>query len=202
MIGRYAVLAAAVLAAVGTLAGQTSGLCFRGRPAPRCRAFLITEFGFNVSTHDNFVDATSGVWELGVLRNTGKRTALGGSARFAVGAGDRLVLSPRVRRWLGNHLTLDLAPGVIVWDDRVTGLSTARAPGFSGQITLGYADFGAVTTGVEIAHFDRAQPLGVSGTSVVPFVGVRLGSYPGAIAGTAGAALIGLVAAILHSANY
>jgi hypothetical protein len=40
------------------------------------------------------------------------------------------------------------------------------------------------------------------GTSVVPFVGVRLGSYPGAIAGTAGAALVGVVAAILHSADY
>jgi hypothetical protein len=36
----------------------------------------------------------------------------------------------------------------------------------------------------------------------VPFVGARLGSYPGTIAGTVGAALIGLVAAILHSSNY
>ena len=202
MIGKVAVIAALLAGAAATLAGQTTGLCFRGRPAPRCRAFLITEFGFNVSTHDNFVDATSAVWELGVLRNTGTRSAFGATARFAIGAGDRLILSPRLRRWMGHNLTLDLAPGVIVWDDRVTGLSTARAPGFSGQVTLGYGDFVALAAGVEIAHFDRAQPLGVSGTSVVPFVGVRLGSYPGTIAGTVGAALIGLVAVILHSSNY
>jgi len=186
----------------GSLVGQATGLCFRGRPAPRCRAFLITEFGVNGSTHDNFVDATSAVWELGLLKNTGSRSAFGATARFAVGAGDRLILSPRLRRWMGNHLTLDVAPGVIVWDDRTTGLSTAQAPGFSGQVTLGYQDLIGVAAGVEIAHFARSGVGGVSGTSAVPFVGARLASYPGTIAGTVGAALIGLVAAILHSANY
>lgn len=202
MIARHVMLAAAVLTSAGTLAGQTSSLCFRGRPAPRCRAFLITEFGVNGSTHDNFVDATSAIWELGLMKNTGSRTAFGATARFAVGAGDRLILSPRLRRWMGNHLTLDVAPGIIVWDDRTTGLSTARAPGFSGQLTLGYQDLIAVAAGVEIAHFDRQDAFGVSGTSTVPFVGARLGSYPGTIAGTVGAALIAVVAAILQSSNY
>ena len=184
------------------LAAQTSGLCFRGQPAPRCRAFLVTEFGVNGSTHDNFVDATSAVWELGVLRNSGSRTALGVTARVAVGAGDRLILSPRVRRWMGHHLSLDVAPGIIVWDDRTTGLSTAQAPGFSGQITLGYQDLVGVAAGLEVAHFAREGVGGVSGTSAVPFVGARLGSYLGTTGGTVGAALIALVAAILHSANY
>jgi hypothetical protein len=202
MIGKVAVIAALLGGAAVTLMGQTSGLCFRGRPAPRCRAFLITEFGVNVSTHDNFVDATSAVWELGVLRNTGTRTAFGATARFAVGAGDRLILSPRVRRWLGHHLSLDVAPGVIIWDDRTTGLSTAQAPGFSGQITLGYRDWVGVAAGIEIAHFARSGVGGVSGTSAVPFVGARLGSYPGTIAGTAGAALIAVLAIALQQAGY
>src|SRR2546429_7024066 len=98
MIGRNGVLTAALLAIAATLAGQTRGLCFRGQPAARCRAFLITEFGVNGSTHNNFVDATSAIWELGLLKNTGTRTAFGATARFAVGAGDRLILSPRLRR--------------------------------------------------------------------------------------------------------
>src|SRR5256885_5228882 len=199
MIGRRVVLAAALLASVGTLAAQTTGLCFHGRPAPRCRAFLITEFGVNGSTHDNFVDASAAIWELGLMKNTGTRTAFGGTARVAVGAGDRLILSPRLRRWMGDHLTLDVAPGIIVWDDRTTGLSTAQAPGFSGQITVGYRDLIGVAAGVEVAHFAREGVGGVSGTSAVPFVGARLGSYPGTIIGTLGAAFIALVAAILHS---
>ena len=199
---RNVVAALVLLAGAGTLSAQTAGLCFRGQPAARCRAFLITEFGVNGSTHDNFVDATSAVWELGLMKNTGSRSAFGGSARFAVGAGDRLILSPRLRRWMSHGLTLDVAPGVIVWDDRVTGLSQAQAPGFSGQVTLGYQDLIGVAAGIEIAHFERSGVGGLSGTSAVPFVGARLGSYPGTIAGTAGAALIGLVAMILHSSNY
>jgi hypothetical protein len=199
---RNVAAALVLLAGAGALTAQTTGLCFRGRPAPRCHAFLITEFGVNGSTHDNFVDATSAVWELGLMKNTGSRAAFGATARFAVGAGDRLILSPRLRRWMSHGLTLDVAPGVIVWDDRTTGLSTAQAPGFSGQVTLGYQDLVGVAAGIEIAHFAREGVGGVSGTSAVPFVGARLGSYPGTIAGTVGAALIGLVAVILHSANY
>src|SRR5437867_7375406 len=48
-------------------------LCFRGRPLPSCRAFWLTEFGLSLP------DGPFG-WELGGMRNVGKRSAVGGTA--------------------------------------------------------------------------------------------------------------------------
>ena|SRR2546426_6671842 len=62
-------------------------LCFRGRPLPQCRAFWLTEFGLSLP------DGPFG-WELGGMRNVGKRSAVGGTLYLRIDGGTAYGVKP------------------------------------------------------------------------------------------------------------
>ena len=105
-------------------------LCWRGKPAPECTAFWITEFGVDVSTSSTqtVVSENYGggnvyryaardfdsrfVWTVGPMFNTGPRTALGGTLSFSpLGGNYRVALEARRRWWTTPELALDLSAG-------------------------------------------------------------------------------------------
>ncbi len=96
--------------------------CFRGRPGAFCKEFAITELAYGRSAPTQLVDPNVVTWDLGAMRNVGPRSAVGGSiqftTRFSVG------LKARYRRWLSKDVSLDIAPGVTVYEER----GEARAP--------------------------------------------------------------------------
>ena len=154
----------------------TSQGCFRGRPQPFCRAFLITEFGIaqgfalgaNVGEHP----AILATWEFGSMVNVGKDHAVGiavvAHALDISGFGIR----PRYRKWLSPTVSLDVAPGILIH----------RRVGLTGQVALNFADYAALTAQVLTSEEDFGE---VGRRRVRLYVGGRLGSVPGTVMGIA-----------------
>jgi hypothetical protein len=165
------------------LAESPTQWCYRGRPAPRCDVFLLTEFGAAMRVADNRHETGPlYTWELGVMSNHGTKRAFG-VGLFAQGGSDVFAagIRPRARLWLTQWTSLDLAPGLVV-----TG--TSPGPGFSGVAALNFADVAAVTTNLMVLRprpFESGQ-----GARVSLFVGGRVGSAPGTVAIGGTAALI------------
>lgn len=105
-------------------------LCWRGKPAPECTTFWITEFGVdaNMSTTRTSVGQNYGggdvyryaepdfdsrfIWTVGPMFNTGPRTALGGTLSVSpLGGRSRVALEARRRWWTTPGLALDLSAG-------------------------------------------------------------------------------------------
>jgi hypothetical protein len=159
---------------VAPLAAQ--GLCFHGHPQARCSAFLVTEAGaaFSVPIDDD----PNLTFQAGVMFNVGPRSAVGGVLLGGAFQNDaRLGARVRYRHWLTPKLTLDVAPGLLFVNDAFT----SQEPGFSGELSVGYGEWVAVTAQLEVLPFEFA-------TETRGFFGLKLGSYPGAVA-TAGAAV-------------
>lgn len=182
-------------------------LCYRGRPAPQCRRFVITELGYyaraagsefhyterytgpngepvenSFSDHDMSSQLT---WEVGMMANRGPRSALGATLLLGVGDGGGDVgLKGRYRRWLSNDgVALDVGVGVIRGSLNEPG-GTAVRGGVTADVALNAADYGAIVV--------RADMLRAEGrTASALYGGVRLGSKP-ALLGT-GALAVGFV---------
>lgn len=197
------VFAALVGAALATPSPATAQTCWRGRPLPDCTSFAITEVGFSFGSRRDSANAGGAAtghlmtWELGYMRNLGERYAVGGTA-FVEGDGLgmarlRAGLKGRYRVWLEGNRSVDVAPGVILLAEEP---STPSNP--DGSLTAGYdlggllavsynlGDLVSLTAQVEALQ-RPAKELQMSG-----YVGVRFGSYPGAVA-----ALVALVAVVL-----
>ncbi|MCC6930473.1 MAG: hypothetical protein IT359_15915 [Gemmatimonadaceae bacterium] len=172
-------------------------LCWRGRPIPTCRTFVLTEIGYYAVAavtqrhyEYSYPDGSGGMvtygyhddmaspqltTELGMMRNTGPRTALGGTLLigFGTGGGD-VGLKGRYRRWLSpSGMALDVGGGVI--SGTLQGQSgTVRGPGLTMDVALNAADYGAlvVRTDIQRASGQSARAL---------YGGVRLGSRPAAV---------------------
>lgn len=179
-------------------------LCFRGQPAQFCRMFAVTEFGYarlaGRAPTENFgqtyVEPHVVMWELGLMRNTDARSALGATvlltSRFSVG------LKGRYRRWLWRDISVEIAPGVIVYDDR----DFARAPAFTGHVLLNLEDVLSVGGMLEASRFGTDYFGGPPTTITKPYLVVRFGSYPGLIGATASGALLGVLALLLAGPVY
>ena len=144
-------------------------LCWRGRPLPRCRAFVLFEVGYHVGAFGSRMTApvsdpaggttdetrsaveTQVTWALGAMRNRdGGRTAVGGTILLgeAVGQGGAVLgAQARVRRWLGSAASAELAGGPLRLDApavRQLGVATVwgreRAWGLAVDGRLTYAD--------------------------------------------------------------
>ncbi len=137
------------------------------------------------------------MWELGLMRNTDARSALGGTvlltSRFSLG------LKARYRRWLWRDISLEVAPGIIVYDDR----NFARAPAFIGHVLLNFEDVLSVGGMLESSRFGTNTYLGTPPSTITkPFLVARFGSYPGLIGITASGALLGILALMLEGPTY
>jgi hypothetical protein len=165
-------------------------MCFRGGPVPRCSGFWLTEFGVAPRlTPDGRDDGPLYTWELGLMKNAGRRNALGGSF-FIEGADDGAGwgIRPRYRHWLSSKFSVEVAPGFVLRHSGYTSVA------FSGQVAINFSDYLALTTTLRVFQHTIYLPafnpqeypnsyLPASRTSAALFGGVRVGSVPGVITG-------------------
>jgi hypothetical protein len=177
-------LVAGTLAMCAAVPLGAQGFCFHPRPIERCSWFAVTEAGAALSLPAD--DDPNLSFQAGVLANLGSRSALGGVLLGGVFQNDvRFGVRARYRRWLTQRITLDFAPGLLLYN----AAFTARSPGFTGELALGYADWIALTAQLEAVPFEF-------GMQTRAFFGVKVGSYPGAVAAGAAAIWAGVAAAI------
>ena len=159
----------------------TAHWCFRGRPKPACDNFLLTEFGLAKKVNNA---ASLATWELGGMVNRGTRGAVGigvffqdrvwteegpfGFTRNEMGVGIR----PRFRLWMTPDISVDLAPGIILF-------GSGAGVGFSGHVDLNIQDIAALTAHV----VSRPHAYGFPSEQHGVFIGGRVGSKLGAIIG-------------------
>jgi hypothetical protein len=180
-------IAASAAAQVSDTGSSPSRACFRGRPEPRCRTFWVTEFSVTPRLSAN----PSGgggpnyyyTWDLGAMRNSGARTALGGAV-FLGGEDDgfRLALAFRYRRWITSSTTFDVSPGVLL-----AGGDNQRAPrfpGFTGAAGIMHRDLVGLAARFEVVR-DSAGSV-----ETAWYGGVRFGSYPGIVMSIVGPVIV------------
>lgn len=168
--------------------------CWRGRPQPVCDVFWITELGFYprlASTRSGPIPAieTHGSAEIGRMVNNG------GSAHgflVSMGTNERFALLYRHRRWVGTEGTFDLTAGPLqtAIHQPVHSYLEDRAFGLTGEIALGWRDYGQISI-----RGDLARAEGVTASAL--FGGVRLGSRPAVVTAATGALLFGIFAALV-----
>src|SRR3989442_14049759 len=117
---------------------EHKSVCFQARPGPEWGSFWLTEFGMSQritrNAHDDGyallpLQSRLYTWEAGWLINLGTHQALGGTAFVSqTHEGTMSGVRPTYRRWLNDHISLDIAPGVIL------GHRNNLTPGFSGQV--------------------------------------------------------------------
>ena len=166
--------------------------CFRGRPKPTCDNFWLTEFGFAKGVTSD--SASLYTWELGWTVNRGTRHAVGIGVFFQGRRGVEnfpdpryrttldeagLGVRPRLRLWMSRAISVDVAPGIILF-------GSGAGVGFSGHVGLNFGDYAAIT-----AHVVSRPHAAIARNGV--FVGGRVGSAFGAILGGATLALIAIL---------
>jgi hypothetical protein len=150
----------------GLLHGQ---LCFRGKPAPKCRFFTIIEAGYLLDSKEtrNFQHI---MCEAGLMVNLNKHHALGATFYIYPKEESSRGFKLRYRRWLGSSFSLDIAPGLMLADGR----AHTKKPQFTGHIGLNYKDIVALISQVDIKRYrSKESEFDLS-------FGVKFGSYVGA----------------------
>ena len=177
-------------------------LCWRGKPAPKCTTFWITEFGFDgvMSTSRRVVDYGSGsrytardfdsrlTWTVGPMFNTSSRRAIGGTLTMSpLGSGFRAAVEARHRWWSAEGSALDLSAGLVRVDVPTSGPPYERA---EYGITTG-----SFLVGGDLINVNGRADLLFSGSKVRynTSLGIGLGSYAAAGGTVALGAFIAIV---------
>lgn len=127
-------------------------------------------------------------FQAGALANVAAHSAVGGVIVAGVFQNDvRLGVRGRYRHWVTDRLTIDVAPGVLLYNETFT----TDSPGFTAELAVGYADWIALTAQLDVVPLEF-------GTDTRAYFGAKIGSYPGAVA--AGAAVVwAAVVAVIFS---
>jgi hypothetical protein len=194
-----------VMAAQTATPPDSNSFCFRGRPLPACRSFLLLEIGTGgrlLPSHqpaDNSLvpeeGGNFGAVTIGMMRNRPDRTAIGGA--LEVGGGEwprkRYAIEYRRRKWLNNWVAIDAAAGPLMIDTHgsTEPLAGGTNYGLTSHVGLVLGDLATVTTGLDLVHSQHHQ--------VTLTGGARLGSWGTlSVAALAAVFLLGLA----HSSNY
>jgi hypothetical protein len=157
---------------------------WRGRPAPECRGFVVTEFGIGARLNDSShraraesVPAEYAVYDLGAMFNVDRNTALGATVSVKLTNETYLGVLGRYRRWLDDNWALDVSAGPFLAGDSNDGKYELQYPSAAGRVGLRFGDWWGITGGVEMAR--------VKGRDAEAdwFADVRLGNFPGFAAG-------------------
>jgi len=219
---KHVLVASAILVSVlpQSAAGQTlnqpqsdkdtfKSFRWRGRPQKYCDTFLVTEFGYLYRiNHGYFKEHHSpSVFnsEAGWMRNTGGRTSLGATAFLSFTTDAKYFgFKARYRRWIGEDVAIDVAPGI--------GLSRHRdnvsSQGFEGHIGVSFFDYVQLVFNTDVYRY---TPVTFTPETNVPQIGdpkshadfyggVRVASGPGLI-GIVGFPLAVLAIVIASGAN-
>ena len=192
-----------------TTARIPSHICWRGKPAPQCTSFWITEFGVDASMASTQTLVTENfgggnvyrytqrdfdsrfVWSVGPMFNTGPRTAVGGTLSLSPqDMGYRAALEARRRWWRTDDLGLDLSAGAL-------RVPLPRAAGGPYRDAYGLTA-GALVVGGDLINVNGRVDFLVTGgrPRAGASVGLAGGSYV-AVAGTA--ALVILFLAVISA---
>jgi hypothetical protein len=147
------------------------------------------------------------VTDLGYARNFGPNHSLGGTVFFGGPGtrGEQLGVRLRLVTWLGPNVSLDIAPGIILWEDEPSYVRF-KSPGFSSQACLNLGgQFGFVA---QVSSVDRRARYYGYYPSYPPYeynihetawhLGIRLGGEMG----IAGSAAFGLAEATAQGRIY
>lgn len=192
------VLAAALINLPAALRAQG---CFPGRPLPDCRGFLVTEIGYTyrvtgamygTEPQRHYLNG-----EIGYLRNTSPRLAIGGSL-FGGALVDyafefRPGLKARLRYWAAPGIALDLGAGPVL--GRVASSPPLQGFGTRGQLGVtSHASLSAEDLFILVA---MAEYLPSPADHDVSFyLGARLGSRVGIFAALLTGAFLGAACAV------
>jgi len=138
---------------VHLLACQAQGqVCFRGRPTPQCRSFLVTEFGagFRIGGDSKWPQDTWADIELGWMYNLSEKYAAGATGYMAFDPhyeDIRFGLKLRGRRWLNDSFSLNASGGALLHGGRKF---SEDFPSFTGHVDLNYKDYVAPFVGVDV----------------------------------------------------
>ena len=196
-----------ILSLSGIACGQDKqrSLTFHPRPQEITKYFFITEFGYDyrIAQSGSLDDAEGNnknyhlAVDFGAMRNLSRNWALGATAYYSLDdSGSRLALTPRLRRWLTEKQSIDLAAGPIIAN---FGSYYGKAPGLAAHVGYSYRDWIMATVGVEIIHVHTIFGIGgtnetytIKGTESTLYGGVRVGSYAGTVCAIL-APIIGLI---------
>lgn len=181
------------LYAQGTAANpQETRKCFRGRPLPECRTFVLFELEYahrlggtdsqrrnNFSGYDFSGPDLSGYLavDVGRMTNTDSTHARGTSIHFGFNnEGIRYGIKARQRRWYGEGGTFDLSAGLLgarVPSRDIPG-PRPMAYGVTGSASVGFKDLVAISLSADAIR-------GGGSTRSALYGGANLGSYPGLV---------------------
>lgn len=205
-------LPAVALGQRDSLARDSGARCWRGKPAPACHTFWITEISaeyplFSTATTytDTFGSFTQTftrrdvsprlLWTLGPMWNTSPNRALGMTVSYGiVHDGGRVALEGRRRYWSSTKRSFDLTAGLMRMD----------LPPLPGSIVnSGYGvTAGAYAVGGDVIHINARADLLSAGNKIHAggSVGVGFGSF-GAVDATLllGALVVALAVVIVHN---
>jgi len=187
-VNRAATLTAILLSAASLAPESTSAqTCFRGRPAPTCGSFFVTEAegGLAVPLSGGGTAVRVGV-DVGFLRNVSPRSAFGatvaGGAYLNGNESAFVSLRPRYRYWLSPTTSLDVGPGVQWTPGRIERIEARAA--------FTYRDlFGAWTE----MDYDWGHG------STTWLIGAKTGAQAGIVSYIAGAITLGILALLYAS---
>jgi hypothetical protein len=163
-------------------------------PLPGTRSFMITQVGVAAR-----VDAGSPLYnkgdayafaDLGWMRNVSRRLAVGGN--MYVGGDDyRLRFGPklRLRYWVSRAVSVDLAPGVLLWGDE-DWHGDAHFPGWVGEASLSCED---VLLTAEVESIDISDWYGAEDRDTSWYVGGKIGGVPGMVGLFAGIIALAMI---------
>jgi len=196
-----------------------AAFCFQARPAARCRAFLVTEFGAYYRLDETFGRERHYllIGGVGAMVNVGAHDAVGvaldATAHGAVQYPGEfypdlgLGASVRYRRWVGDDWRIDLSGGLpFPGAERVLG--EVRFPSAVVEVKADWRDRIGVAARWEptfyqyrdatLADLPSSNPFGVYNATAATisltehswYVGAEVGRLPGAIAAVVGWAVI------------
>jgi hypothetical protein len=203
-------LASPCVAQSDTVTRIPTRLCWRGRPAPECTTFWITEFGIDANMSSTQVRGSQDygggavyryavrdfdsrlTWTVGPMFNTGPYTALGGTLSLSpVNSGPRIAVEGRRRWWALRGLALDLSAG----GERMRLLSPA---GTSVHDEYGLTG-GAYVVGGDLINVNGRVDLLLTGGKAR--AGTSFGVAGGSVVAVVGTVTLGLLVLALLSAS-
>jgi len=189
------VLLGLVLSSLADAQALAAQSCFAAHPLPRCRSYWLTEAGLSLRLDPHpETESGSATLELGYMVNLSPRSALGAAVFLRGGEPvGGIGFRPRYRRWFNRHVSLDVAPGIVL-KTLGGGQFTLKAPTFSGQLGLNLGSGFALTSQVDVARNAVGTFPNGSSTDVAWYVGGRLGGGLG-VAGILGFLALGALVA-------
>lgn len=173
-----------VLAPFASAASQETeeapGFCTVGRPQPSCERLLVAQFTFYPRIERSSELDAPYEWEIGLLVNRSPTHAAGATVVLGMdGEGIRTAIKGRYRRWLGRYAALDASGGMAyARRDQAGPFETDPAFGVTGDLAVGLTDL--VSVGVRADLMWSGLDRGPAGAT---YGAVRLGTYPGIVAG-------------------